>query len=151
MSKIRFKKIRYRFDDRILIINDEVCAIITGFDKYAISMFGNVYNIKTKKQLKPGKEHARKHQYIGHGKYKSKTGEKLNYYRTMVNLRDNNGKFCSKRVHQLVAQEWLKETDLNPDGTPIIGTKCINHIDHDTTNNSVYNLEYCDYKYNGAH
>ena len=152
MSKIRFSKIRYRFDDRILIINDEVCAIITGFDKYAISMFGNVYNIKTGKQLKPGKTYNLKLKYVGQGKYASAgTGEKYAYYRTMVNLTDNNGKQCSKRIYKLVAQEWLKETDLNPDGTPIVGIKCINHIDHDTTNNNVVNLEYCDYKYNGTH
>ena len=144
-------RIRFRFDDRTLMINNEVCAIITGFDKYAVSMSGNVYNIKTGRQLKPGRDYARKKQYIGNRKHKTKTGEKLNYYRLMVILRDNNGKNCHKRVHQLVAQEWLKETDLNPDGTPIVGKKCINHIDHNTANNSVFNLEYCDNKYNGTH
>ena len=145
-------RIRFRFDDRTLMINNEVCAIITGFDKYAVSMSGNVYNIKTKRKLRPGKVHGRKNQYIGQGKYKSKgTGEKINYYRVMVILYDDNGKRHPKKVHQLVAQEWLKETDLNTDGTPIVGIKCINHIDHDTTNNKVTNLEYCDYKYNSTH
>lgn len=145
-------RIRFRFDDRTLMINNEVCAIITGFDKYAVSMNGNVYNIKTGKQLKPSKEYGRKNQYISPGKYKSKgNGEKINYYRVMVTLYDDNGKSHSKRVHQLVALEWLKDTDLNPDGTPIVGRKCVNHIDHDTENNSVFNLEICDYKYNCNH
>ena len=145
-------KIRFRFDDRTLMINNEVCAIITGFDKYAVSMNGNIYNIKTGKQLKPGKVYGLKLKYAGPGKCASAgTGEKLNYYRIMVNLRDNNGKNCPKRVHRLVAQEWLKDTDLNPDGTPIVGRKCINHINHNTEDNSVFNLEYCDYKYNNTH
>ena len=145
-------RIRFRFDDRTLMINNEVCAIITGFDKYAVSMSGNVYNIKTGKQLKPGKTYNLKLKYVGQGKYVSAgTGEKINYYRLMVILSDDSGKRYNKKVHHLVAQEWLKETDLNPDGTPIVGKKCINHIDHDTANNSVFNLEYCDNKYNGTH
>ena len=145
-------RIRFRLDDRTLMINNEQCAIITGFDKYAVSMAGNVYNIKTKRKLRPNKIHGRKLKYAGPGKCVSAgTGEKLNYYRVMVTLYDDNGKKHPKKVHQLVAQEWLKETDLNPDGTPIVGKKCINHIDHDTTNNKVTNLEICDYKYNNTH
>lgn len=127
-------RIRFRFDDRTLMINNEVCAIITGFDKYAVSMHGNVYNIKTGRQLK---------QIYYSTNYN-------NYKRYRINLR-NNGKTYNKYVHQLVAQEWLKETDLNPDGTQIVGTRCVNHIDHNTANNSVFNLEYCDYKYNSTH
>ena len=146
-------KIRFRLDDRTLMINNEQCAIITGFDKYAVSMSGNVYNIKTGKQLKQRKRYGHKIISIGNGKYKSKgTGEITKYYRITVNLYDNNvKKLYTKQVHQLVAQEWLKETDLNPDGTPIVGKKCVNHIDHNTTNNNVVNLEYCDYKYNRTH
>ena len=145
-------RIRFRFDDRTLMINNEVCAIITGFDKYAVSMAGNVYNIKTGKQLKPSKEYGRKLKYVSPGKFASAgTGEKINYYRVMVNLYDGHGKSHPKRVHQLVAQEWLKDTNLNPDGTPIVGKKCVNHIDHNTENNSVFNLEICDNKYNCTH
>ena len=145
-------RIRFRFDDKTLMINNEVCAIITGFDKYAVSMNGNVYNIKTERKLRPGKTYNLKLKYAGKGKYISAgTGEKYAYYRTMVNLTDNNGKRCSKRIYKLVAQEWLKETDINPDGTPIVGKKCINHINHNTDDNSVFNLEYCDCKYNGTH
>ena len=127
-------RIRFRFDDRTLMINNEVCAIITGFDKYAVSMHGNIYNIKTGRQLKQS--------------YYSTNYN--NYKRYRINL-CNNGKRYNKYVHQLVAQEWLKETDLNPDGTQIVGTRCVNHIDHNTANNSVFNLEYCDYKYNSTH
>lgn len=145
-------RIRFRFDDRTLMINNEVCAIITGFDKYAVSMHGNIYNIRTRKQLKPAKWYASKRKYNDLGKlvYVS-YNEKYSYYTLFVNLYDNNGKPCTKYVHKLVAQEWLKETDLNPDGTPIVGKKCINHIDHDTSNNSVFNLEICDNKYNCNH
>lgn len=142
-------RIRFRFDDRTLMINNEVCAIITGFDKYAVSMHGNVYNIKTCKQLKQHKHYKLKLKYNEQGKRVSAgTGEKRNYYNISVTIYDNSGKYCKKYVHKLVAQEWLKETDLNPDGTPIVGKKCTNHIDHNPANNSVFNLEICDYKYN---
>ena len=145
-------RIRFRFDDRTLMINNEVCAIITGFDKYAVSMAGNVYNIKTGRQLKPAKNYGLKRKYVSPGKQVSAgTGEKENYYAFAVTICDNNGKYYKRWLHRLVAQEWLKETDINPDGTPIVGKKCINHIDHDTANNSVFNLEYCDYKYNCNH
>lgn len=145
-------RIRFRFDDRTLMINNEVCAIITGFDKYAVSMHGNVYNIKTGRKLKLSKMYGRKLKYISPGKYASAgTGEKRNYYIIKVDLIDDNGKRYTKKVHQLVAQEWLKDTDLNPDGTPIVGKKCVNHIDHNTENNKVTNLEYCDNKYNCNH
>lgn len=145
-------KIRFRFDDRTLMINNEVCAIITGFDKYAVSMHGNVYNVKTGLKLRPCKIYGRKLKYNEQGKKVSAgTGEKINYYRLMVAIIDNKGKQCARYVHQLVAIEWLKDTDLNPDGTPIVGKKCINHIDHNTANNSVFNLEICDNKYNSNH
>ena len=145
-------RIRFRFDDRTLMINNEVCAIITGFDKYAVSMSGNIYNIKTERKLKPVKQYNHKLKFNDQGKRVSAgTGEKINYYTLRITLMDNNGKCCKILLHKLVALEWLKETDLNPDGTPIVGTRCINHIDHDTANNSVFNLEYCDNKYNGTH
>lgn len=142
-------RIRFRFDDRTLMINNEVCAIITGFDKYAVSMHGNIYNIKTGRQLKPHKYYMLKRKYNDLGKQVSAgTGEKTKYYYIAIPLFDNSGKRRLRYVHRLVAQEWLKETDLNPDGTPIVGKKCTNHIDHNPANNSVFNLEICDYKYN---
>lgn len=144
LREYNMSKIRYRFDDKTLMINNEVCAIITGYDKYAVSMNGNVYNIKTKKQLKPGRDN-------GTRGLKSMPGERQAYFRLMVSLKDENGKSHPIRVHKLVAQEWLVETDLNPDGTPIVGTKCINHINGNTSDNNVFNLEYCDYSYNNKH
>lgn len=145
-------RIRFRLDDRTLMINNEQCAIITDFDKYAVSMSGNVYNIKTGRQLKPAKHYESKRKYNDQGKrvYVS-YNEKYSYYNLFVILYDNTGKKCMNYVHRLVAREWLKETDFNPDGTPIVGIKCINHIDHDTANNKVTNLEWCDNKYNRNH
>ena len=98
--------IRFRFDDRTLMINNEQCAIITGFDKYAVSMAGNVYNIRTGKQLKTAKNYNLKLKYIGQGKHVSAgNGEKYSYYTIRVSLYDNAGKMCKKYVHKLVAQE----------------------------------------------
>ena len=142
-------RIRFRLDDRTLMINNEQCAIITGFDKYAVSMNGNVYNIKTERKLKPRKQHMYKQKMIS-GK-KLYIGGKSKHYYFSVGIIDNNGNYYNKRIHKLVAQEWLKDTDFNPDGTPIVGKKCINHIDHDTANNKVTNLEICDQKYNRTH
>lgn len=143
-------KIRFRFDDRTLMINNEQCAIITGLDKYAVSMAGNVYNIKTGRKLKPRIQY----QYMRvriNGKRKYIGEIKTKYYYLAVGLYGSNGKQYNKKIHQLVAQEWLEDTDLNPDGTPIVGKRCVNHIDHDTANNKVTNLEYCDNKYNRTH
>ena len=141
--------IRFRLDDRTLMINNEQCAIITGFDKYAVSMHGNVYNIKTGRKLKPRKQHKGQQKQIN-GKLIYIGGKSKHYY-FAVELYDSNGKPHNKRIHKLVAQEWLKDTELNPDGTPIVGKRCVNHIDHNTANNKVTNLEYCDYKYNQTH
>lgn len=58
-------------------------------------------------------------------------------YQRLQLCRNNKGvKFL---VHRLVAEAFLP----NPNGFPII-----NHIDKNTSNNSVENIEWCTYKYN---
>ena len=58
-------------------------------------------------------------------------------YRT-VGLR-KDGKWHSKRVHQLVAKAFLPNPDMLPE---------INHRDENKANNCVENLEWCDHSYN---
>jgi hypothetical protein len=53
-----------------------------------------------------------------------------------------NGKTYTFRIHRLVAIAFIP----NPDNKPII-----NHIDCDTTNNKVSNLEWCNHSENTRH
>ena len=63
------------------------------------------------------------------------------YLRVSINYKTYN-------IHKLVAEAFIPYTGLNPDGTPIIGERMINHIDENKRNNHVENLEWCDAKYN---
>ena len=58
-------------------------------------------------------------------------------YRRITLMLDGERK--TRQVHRLVALAWID----NPDNLPQI-----NHKDEDKTNNNVYNLEWCDSKYN---
>lgn len=57
---------------------------------------------------------------------------------TVVTLTKNSKK-KTYSVHRLVAQAFIP----NPNNLP-----CINHIDEDKTNNTVWNLEWCTHEYN---
>lgn len=72
------------------------------------------------------------------------------YQRYVVHL-SKDGKKVVAKVHQLVAEAFLEDTDFNPDGTPIVGIKCINHKNQNSLQNDVENLEYCDIRYNNQY
>jgi len=96
---------------------------IQGYEKlYQISNFGRVKSLNY--------NHTRKEQILK--PHKDKGG----YLR--VDL-CKDGKRNGKLIHRLVAQMFLE----NPNNLP-----CINHKSEDKTDNSVNNIEYCDYKYN---
>lgn len=70
---------------------------------------------------------------------KALVGKGIQYYGVVL-CRD--GECISKRVHRLVAEAFCD----NPNGYDTI-----NHIDHDTLNNRVDNLEWCNQQYNNEY
>lgn len=110
---------------------DIAIAIEGGFmefrsinSKYEVSDTGIVRNSSTKRELKGSKD-------------------KDGYLRVYIPE--------TKFGHRLVAEMFIPNTGLNPDGTSISGRLCINHKDENKENNSVENLEWCDDTYNKAY
>jgi|SRR5690554_2292850 len=94
---------------------------IEGFDDYLINKDGVVVSLK-------GKE-PRILKYKNDGRY------------FCVPLSKEN-KVAYKKIHRLVAEAFIP----NPKGLP-----CVNHIDGNKLNNSINNLEWCDYSHNAKH
>lgn len=92
-------------------------------------MVSNLGNVKSLNYKNTGKE----------GLLKQKTTKKLGY--KIVTLCKNANTEC-KRVHRLVAQAFIQNTDNLP---------CVNHKDENGSNNCVENLEWCSYKYNNSY
>ena len=100
----------------------EVWKHINGYEDYMVSNLGRV------KSLKCGKERILTPR---------KTGRKNNQYFKVHLLK--NGIINDVHVHRLVAVAFLE----NPENLP-----CVNHIDQNTFNNNIGNLEFCTHKYN---
>lgn len=86
----------------------EIYKQIIGFDKYEISTYGNIKNIKTQKQLKGGIKSG----YI------------------CVCLSDNNGQSKSCKIHRLVALTFIP----NPENKETVNHKNHNKIDNNVDN-----------------
>lgn len=95
-------------------------------DYYEISNTGKIRNLKTKKQLKNRKNNR-------------------GYY--IADLYRNKEKHTTL-VHRLIAEAFLVNTGINPNGTKMKGKCQINHKDGNKNNNSIENLEWCDQSYN---
>lgn len=103
-----------------LLEADEEFRYIAGYPNYVVTSLGKIINIKTLKVLKPGETYV--------------SGRKQGKYKTyFINL-CTNGKKKKFYVHQLVANAFLDK----PAGKDLV----VNHIDHDTSNNRVTNLEW---------
>lgn len=100
---------------------------IDGFSSYEISNYGEIktYNWKNK-----GCERIMKPALDGAG-----------YFRTMLK-RDSDGKFCTVKVHRLVAYAFL---DL------VESKNIVNHINGIRNDNRVINLEWCTHSENLKH
>lgn len=86
---------------------------------YKVDQFGIIYGLNGK-PLKPATD-------------------KKGYLRVGLTI---NKKLCTKKVHRLVAIEFIP----NPENKP-----CVNHIDGNKKNNNVLNLEWATYKENTTH
>lgn len=101
----------------------EIWQDIKGYEgKYQVSNLGRVKSLNYNKS---GKEHILKY------------GMNTQGYLNVCLCKNKLGKTFA--VHRLVAEAFIE----NPDNLPQV-----NHIDEDKHNNCVYNLEWCNSKYN---
>lgn len=109
----------------------DVLVELQEYPGYLVTPLGEVFNKKTKRKLK---------QYDNYAPHRTDTYKR-------VHLRVNKN-YVNVYVHRLVALAFLEDTDLNPNGTPIVGRKEVDHKDSDRDNNNVDNLQWCDTNYN---
>ncbi len=101
---------------------DEIWKVIQNFPMYSVSNKGRIRNNKS-------------------GKIKKECYHNKGY--PMVQLLDSRiRKASTKKIHRLVAIEFIP----NPNNYPQI-----NHVDGNKTNNNVENLEWCSNSYNNKH
>ena len=102
---------------------EEIWKDVVGYEGlYKASNLGNVYSCYVNRVLKPGTH---------------KDG-----YKFVILRKDKKKSF--KTIHRLVAEAFIKNP--NPDKLLIV-----NHKDENPENNSVDNLEWCDYVYNNTY
>jgi hypothetical protein len=95
----------------------EEYKIIKDFENYSVSNFGNVKNIKTGRILKPAVDNHC-------------------YYKVIL---CKDGKTFNKRIHKLVANEFIP----NP-----LNKSCVDHIDNNRLNNNIDNLRFASHSEN---
>lgn len=102
---------------------EEIWLPIKGFEgQYEVSSFGRVRSLNYK--------------HTGQVRVLSQTKDKFGYLQISLY---KNGKEKRYLVHRLVAAAFIPNWFDDPQ---------VNHIDEDKTNNNVYNLEWCDSRYN---
>lgn len=115
----------------------EIWKPVKGYEGfYEVSNLGRVKSLE--RYVKSGNRTIKVYEKIlSICKMQGKRG--IPYY--VVEL-SKNGKPKTARLHRLVAEAFIP----NPLNKP-----CVNHIDYDTSNNEVSNLEWCTHKENNDH
>lgn len=103
-----------------LLEPNEEFRYIAGYPNYVVTSLGRVINIKTLKVLKPGENYM--------------SGRKQGNYRTYFVKLSKKGNTKKFYIHHLVANAFLTK----PAGEDLV----INHINHNTLDNRVANLEW---------
>ena len=111
---------------------NEEWKLIDGFKNYEVSNLGNVRSLSQKRKLKDGSIK------VISGKLLTKQTGWNNKY-LCVGLYDDNKKYHRLPIHRLVAKTFIP----NPNNYPVI-----NHVDGDTSNNKIDNLEWCTQSHN---
>lgn len=100
-------------------MEEEIWKPIRNNNRYLISNYGNIKNIKSNKEVK---------KWLRDG-----------YYRVVLFNPQNGRRQETKNVHRLVAENFIENKFNHP---------CINHKDENKLNNYFENLEWCSFRYN---
>lgn len=111
-------------------MNNEIWKPVKGFEsEYEISNLGQVRNKK--------------------GKIMKQAINNRGYH--LISLSTTKNDICFSKtllVHRLLAESFIEDTGVNPDGTIMKGKHQVNHKDGNKDRNILENLEWCDQSYN---
>lgn len=102
---------------------------------------------------KPVKNFEELYEISNYGKIKNRKGLLLktrtnNRGYHIIELVDKNFIVHTCLLHRLIAQTFIQDTGINPDGTIMKGRHQVNHKDGNKDNNIQENFEWCDQSYN---
>ena len=117
---------------------DETWRIIEDYPEYEISDKGRVRSVDRVFYDSLGRKYHKTGQLI---KVENQIGKKDGYSQLMVSI------WSKKKMHRLIVARLVAKAFIpNPNNLPQV-----NHIDEDSTNNAVENLEWCTAAYNGSY
>lgn len=117
---------------------DEVWRIMEDYPEYEVSNKGRVRSIDRVFYDSLGRKCRKTGQLI---KIENQVGKKDGYSQLMVSI------WSKKKMHRLIVARLVAKAFIpNPNNLPQV-----NHIDGDSTNNTVENLEWCTAAYNGSY